>query len=131
MGIAVVALLAGRAEASYKSVAQTRVRLTKRALADAQAMYRAGRGTAELVYRWSVRLLHARIAVAPSARARAARTANHLARMKKLAAAVVAKIHAGAARASDRTAAEYFVAEAQLWLYAATHHRLPARSSGP
>ena len=86
---------------------QARTVAATRAFALHAARYKAGQGTLDAVYRWSLRW---RLS-GPGRKADAA----HLVRMKKLATGVKVKHSAGMASAADAAAARYYIAEAELW----------------
>ncbi len=70
----------------------------------------------EHLYRWSRRWLDAQRDVAANPGERVTAYAEHLKRMESVAAMVRAQVQAGKATAADGAAADYYRAQAELWL---------------
>lgn len=96
--------------------AEARVTAAAAAFATTTARHQAGAAPADAVYLWSVRWLDAQRDQPLKGNALAAAAAAHLERMVALEAAVTKAVAAGAAPASDREAAAYYRAEAELWV---------------
>ncbi|MBL8625902.1 MAG: hypothetical protein JNK64_31600 [Myxococcales bacterium] len=96
--------------------AEARVAAAAAAFATASTRQQAGAAPVDTVYVWSVRWLDAQREQPLKGKALAAAAAAHLERMVALEAAVTKAVAAGAAPASDREAAAYYRAEAELWV---------------
>ncbi len=96
--------------------AEARVAAAAAAFATASTRQQAGAAPVDPVYVWSVRWLDAQRELPLKGKALAAAAAAHLERMVALEAAVTKAVAAGAAPASDREAAAYYRAEAELWV---------------
>jgi hypothetical protein len=115
--ILVVASLCAIAPAgATPTKAEARVAAAAAAFATTTARHQAGTAPADAVYVWSVRWLDAQREQPLKGKALAAAAAAHLERMVALEAAVTKAVAAGAAPASDREAAAYYRAEAELWV---------------
>jgi hypothetical protein len=115
LGLVMVAARTASAKQPLAKLERARLSAAKAAHAAAQASWLGGRGSPEAVYRWSVRWLDAERDTARAKRARIAAASAHLARMNALRAAGLRRIGSGMLSAGERSALDYYVAEAKLW----------------
>jgi hypothetical protein len=114
--VSALALLPSAAlAASAAELRQARVDAAARAHGLASAGLSQGATTAESVYQWSLRWLHAARAQAGDVAGKLAAARAHLERMRALEATVRGRVEAGLAPPLERHAAEYYRIEAELW----------------
>jgi hypothetical protein len=95
---------------------QARIDAATKTFALVEIQYQSGASSADAVYLWSTRWLHAQLEVGTaSKKGRHDAAADHLARMKKLATSIGKSVAAGIGSKTDGEAAKYYVAEAELW----------------
>jgi outer membrane protein TolC len=103
------------AEARLKA-AQSMAKAAQTAYEATVKAFRAGRSDAEKVYVWSRRWLEAQHQVADKKAARTAGLKAHRDRMKDLRQAALTRYRAGQAPFAEVAGADYYLAEAELWL---------------
>ena len=108
----VVTLAPARSAGPRAQLVQARADAAAKAFSAHEADYRAGRATLDSLYAWSVHWFEAQ-----GGKGSAGPAGEHLKRMQALEAQVKARYQAGATSAGDVAAAEYYRAEAELWLY--------------
>jgi hypothetical protein len=86
----------------------------ERAFALARARFETGQDSLEVVYQWSVRWLEAQRRLQPASAAAAA--GDHQRRVRELCTLAVRQVDAGTLDASARSACDYYLAEAELWV---------------
>ena len=103
-------------EADIKKLNQTRVEAAKKAHAVTMLSYKAGNELKpEEVYTWSVRWLKAQQDLAGKEADHLVALKDHFQRMKDLGKLVEAMVKGGASGKKDSAAAQYYVAEAEVW----------------
>jgi hypothetical protein len=104
-------------EADIKKLNQTRVEAAKKAHALITATYRNGReGKPEEIYTWSVRWLKAQQDLDGKEADRLVALKEHFQRMKELGRQAEDMVKTGIRSSVDAAAAQYYVAEAEIWL---------------
>ncbi len=103
------------AHAATDKLTQARIDAAAKAYADAESHYKAGNGSIDAVYQWSVRWYEAQRDTPLKGKALAAAADDHLARMTALQTTAQGRVVAGTAPQSETLAATYYVAEAELW----------------
>lgn len=120
MVVFAVSLVLGLAAQSARAdtpaqLAKARVAAAAKVYAATEAAVKAGRGSLDQAYVWSVRWLDAQRDQGLRGKALAHALRDHTARMKALAATVDQQVKSGMAPAIAALAADYYVVEARLW----------------
>jgi hypothetical protein len=103
-------------EADIKKLNEARVEAAKKAHALAIDLYKSGNELKpEEVYTWSVRWLKAQQDLDGKESDRLVALKDHFQRMKDLGKLVEAMVKAGVSGTRDSAAAQYYVAEAEVW----------------
>jgi hypothetical protein len=103
--------------ADIKKLNQTRVEAARQAHALTTATYKHGReGKPEEIYTWSVRWLKAQQDLDGKEADRLVALKDHFQRMKELGKLADTMVKTGIRSSVDAAAAQYYVAEAELWL---------------
>jgi multidrug efflux pump subunit AcrA (membrane-fusion protein) len=114
MRATVVMRAATRADAA--ELAKTKVAAAKAAYGVTSKAFAEGKADAEKVYLWSRRWMETERDVSDKAPGRVAAVGSHLDRMKKLRKAAEARYQIGQAGQVDVLGADFYLAEAELWL---------------